>query len=155
MGSEWTQEKEEIFFMNQFRAPTSTLSERMRADEHAPNCHSVTDTDGHCTCYLGRWADEVEALETRVAELVIELDTAMVIRNAHAALDSGDFIDAEEAFTRLEISDLGDNRTVARAYYKPRPLIAPKIHGRRSALPERGPCVDCGAPPAVRCNCDY
>ena len=42
------------------------LSEQIAGDTHAPNCHSVTDTDGRCTCYIGRWADEVAALEQKL-----------------------------------------------------------------------------------------
>lgn len=40
------------------------LSEEIMRDTHARSCHSVTDADGPCTCYIGRWHDEAEALET-------------------------------------------------------------------------------------------
>ena len=73
------------------RAPTTTLSERMRAfvawvgkdAEEYPTGEHLTRADK-----VLEWADEVEALEDQL--------------EAYRALDSRDFIDAEEAFARLE-----------------------------------------------------
>ena len=129
--------------MNQFRAPTSTLSERILlmsvpvdVEELIQVHHEVEALEEYAqegwswvddVCeWLGCGVGGVFEIKERIQTLEDQLE-------AYRALDSDDFIDAEEAFTRLEVSDLGDNRTAGRAYYKPRPLIAPKIHGRRSA----------------------
>ncbi len=45
------------------------LSDEIMKDVHAPNCHSVTDADGRCTCYIGRWHDDVRQLEAEPVAL--------------------------------------------------------------------------------------
>ena len=109
------------------RAPT-TLSKRMRRAANAAMDEGATG-DSH-PLVIEQWADEVEALEEQL--------------EAYRALDSRDFIDAEEAFARLEDElklckaevrgelEWSEEYLRQQAERESRPLIAPKIHGRRS-----------------------